>query len=66
MLGGGAVEVNNPNPSAGFQSRGEVVEKRVGLCHLVVHVYEDSYVERSGRQARIVRFAERYIDIGQL
>ena len=59
MFGGRTLKVDNSDPRARFQGRREIIEKGIGLGDLVIHVHEDSGIQRGGGQAWVVRFAQR-------
>ena len=56
MLIGRPVDVDHDDLAARDQSRADIPQEGIGLGDLVIHVHEDGCVERSGGQARIVRF----------
>jgi hypothetical protein len=66
MLRGRALEVDNSDPRARLQGGREIVEEGIGLAYLVIHVHEDCGIERGSGPARVVRFAQRESDVGQL
>ena len=59
MLLDRTLEVDDPDSSARFQGRREIVEEGLGLGDLVIHVHEEGAIQRGGGQARIVRFTQR-------
>ena len=66
MLRNRFIEINDTDAGAGFQCRGKVIKKGVGLSDLMVHVHEDRRIERGWRQARIVGLAQRRQNVTQL
>ena len=58
MLRRRPVEVHDAHACAGFEGGRQVVEKRVGLGDLVIHVHHKDAVETVGRQTRIIDAAE--------
>jgi hypothetical protein len=55
MLGGRPEGVDNTDARARLERGDEIVEQGIRLCDLVIHVHQDSNVERINWQPRIVR-----------
>jgi hypothetical protein len=65
MLRRRPLKVDNSDPRALLQRGRKIVEKRIGLGYLVVHVHEDGGIQRGRGQARVVWFAQRELDVCQ-
>ena len=65
MLRRRTLEIDNSDPRARLHCGRKIVEERIGLGYLVIHVHEDGGIQRGSGQARVVRFAQREFDVCQ-
>lgn len=66
MLGCRKLEIDNSDPRTLLQGGHKIVEERIRLGYLVIHMHEDRGIQRGGGQTRVVWFAERELHVRQL
>lgn len=66
MLRRRKLKIDNSDPRTLLQGGREIVEEGIGLGYLVIHMHKDCSIERGSGQTRVVRFAERELNVRQL
>lgn len=66
MLRRRKLKIDNSDPCTLLQGGREIVEEGIGLGYLVIHMHKDCSIERGRGQTRVVRFAERELNVRQL